>query len=278
MGVACKRVLGNAPVRPGLATRLGCRALPAVWGEATRRSPRPRHERALDQHPCPHDRLGAMDVRASPRARRRLAHTEPPHPGVTRYVGLGMAAAPPSRVGGQTGWGAARHPPTTGPPREAPWGATDRRAPREPPGRVGAVVETATGMSPRRDGAPTPLWGRTPDARHGSASAFHTPRQPTDTRCAKPNAGPQAPPMAGARDERRLLAVACRPMLGQGVRVSDRCRAPTLRRAQATHACTRCILQGSTKWSLSRYTCSAAQTSCPSARRVASGTAATSRA
>src|SRR5262249_3262994 len=28
------------------------------------------------------------------------------------------------------------------------------------------------------------------------------------------NAGPQAPPMAEARDERRLLAVACRPMFG----------------------------------------------------------------
>lgn len=30
-----------------------------------------------------------------------------------------------------------------------------------------------------------------------------------------PNAGPQAPPIAEARYERRLLAVACRPMLGQ---------------------------------------------------------------
>src|SRR5438270_9993778 len=29
-----------------------------------------------------------------------------------------------------------------------------------------------------------------------------------------PNAAPQAPPMAEARHERRLLAVACRPMLG----------------------------------------------------------------
>ena len=29
-----------------------------------------------------------------------------------------------------------------------------------------------------------------------------------------PNAGPQAPPIAGATKERRLLAVACRPMLG----------------------------------------------------------------
>src|ERR671922_1073521 len=32
----------------------------------------------------------------------------------------------------------------------------------------------------------------------------------------QPNAGPQAPPMAGARDERRLLAVACRPWFGGG--------------------------------------------------------------
>jgi hypothetical protein len=32
----------------------------------------------------------------------------------------------------------------------------------------------------------------------------------------KPNAGPQAPPMAAATQERRLLAVACRPMLGRG--------------------------------------------------------------
>jgi hypothetical protein len=33
----------------------------------------------------------------------------------------------------------------------------------------------------------------------------------------KANAGPQAPPMAAARYERRLLAVACRPMLGDAV-------------------------------------------------------------
>jgi hypothetical protein len=31
-----------------------------------------------------------------------------------------------------------------------------------------------------------------------------------------PNAGPQAPPMAEATQERRLLAVACKPSLGQG--------------------------------------------------------------
>jgi hypothetical protein len=30
-----------------------------------------------------------------------------------------------------------------------------------------------------------------------------------------PNAGLQAPPMAAATEERRLLAVACRPMLGR---------------------------------------------------------------
>src|SRR5215510_14770358 len=30
-----------------------------------------------------------------------------------------------------------------------------------------------------------------------------------------PNAGPQAPPIAGARHERRLLTVACRPLLGR---------------------------------------------------------------
>ena len=30
-----------------------------------------------------------------------------------------------------------------------------------------------------------------------------------------PNAGPQAPPIAGAKNERRLLAVACRPWLGR---------------------------------------------------------------
>jgi hypothetical protein len=29
-----------------------------------------------------------------------------------------------------------------------------------------------------------------------------------------PNAGPQAPPIAGATEERTLLAVACRPWLG----------------------------------------------------------------
>src|SRR5215475_11619813 len=33
---------------------------------------------------------------------------------------------------------------------------------------------------------------------------------------APPNAGPQEPPMAGARYERRLLAVACRPWFGGG--------------------------------------------------------------
>src|SRR5437867_913577 len=32
-----------------------------------------------------------------------------------------------------------------------------------------------------------------------------------------PNAGPQAPPIAAATQERRLLAVACRPMLGAEV-------------------------------------------------------------
>jgi len=36
-----------------------------------------------------------------------------------------------------------------------------------------------------------------------------------------PNAGPQAPPIAGATQERRLLAVACRPMLGWGCPRSD---------------------------------------------------------
>ena len=48
-----------------------------------------------------------------------------------------------------------------------------------------------------------------------------------------PNAGPQAPPMAGARDERRLLAVACRPMLGQDTPRNPTCPAPVLSRSRA---------------------------------------------
>jgi hypothetical protein len=35
----------------------------------------------------------------------------------------------------------------------------------------------------------------------------------------KPNAGPQAPPIAGATQERKLLAVACRPMFGSDAAV-----------------------------------------------------------
>ena len=39
-----------------------------------------------------------------------------------------------------------------------------------------------------------------------------------------PNAGPQAPPIAKATKERRLLAVACRPMLGWERFTDDRQR------------------------------------------------------
>ena len=39
-------------------------------------------------------------------------------------------------------------------------------------------------------------------------------RQLLSTIYVKPNAGRQAPPIAAARDERRLLAVACTPLLG----------------------------------------------------------------
>ena len=42
----------------------------------------------------------------------------------------------------------------------------------------------------------------------------------------EPNAGPQAPPIAGATQERRLLAVACRPMLGSAPRRPQPCPHP----------------------------------------------------
>ena len=70
----------------------------------------------------------------------------------------------------------------------------------------------------------------------------------------------------------------CSRLLGQGVQVPDGCRAPTLRRAQATRACTRWFLQGRTKLSPSRYACSAVQTSCPIALWASSCAAVTSRA
>src|SRR5262249_7290794 len=42
------------------------------------------------------------------------------------------------------------------------------------------------------------------------------------------NTGPQVPPIAAARDERRLLAVACRPMLGQDGPEDGRLLVPAL--------------------------------------------------
>src|SRR5712671_5076925 len=66
--------------------------------------------------------------------------------------------------------------------------------------------------------------GSRPRRRHGRKTRYGWVARPSPTGTFTPqetpslswrdNAGPQAPPMAGARNERRLLAVACRPMLG----------------------------------------------------------------
>jgi hypothetical protein len=53
----------------------------------------------------------------------------------------------------------------------------------------------------------------------------------------QPNAKPQAPPIAEARNERRLLAVACRPMFG---REAHPPLLPVLRRPVAAHPRSMC--------------------------------------
>ena len=65
-----------------------------------------------------------------------------------------------------------------------------------------------------------------PDTCGGGTLAPSSARLPTHSRRAEPNAALQAPPIAAARDERRLLAVACKRLLGRpqssGVWRSDR--------------------------------------------------------
>src|SRR5262249_37040920 len=114
--------------------------------------------------------------------------------------------------------------------------------------RLGAAVPALQGArSPLRpagyavSAAPL-LCTVSPRLRHGRKTRYGWVARPYPTRtCTSQetpscswheNAGPQAPPMAGARYERRLLAVACRPWLGVICRSAEGfvCRASCWRR------------------------------------------------
>jgi hypothetical protein len=68
--------------------------------------------------------------------------------------------------------------------------------------------------------------GDVPDPRDGDSPAFPQPQPTTDRRRAEPNARRQAPPMAGATQERRLLAVACTPLFGPAAPPTPRLPGP----------------------------------------------------
>ena len=83
------------------------------------------------------------------------------------------------------------------------WGVAYASGPRRPAPRApgGPRTSPTSGPAPR-------LCGRPPPPQHvGTTSHLPPPRGP-------PNAGRQAPLIAAARYERRLLAVACTPWLG----------------------------------------------------------------
>ena len=86
-------------------------------------------------------------------------------------------------------------------------------------------VKCAHGLQPQRVSPRLLCRNRTSSERHRCRNIHYRwiLRQkycalvhPKTTGRLKPNAGPQAPPIAGATQERKLLAVACRPTLGVG--------------------------------------------------------------
>ena len=89
------------PLTTGGLIRVRQRAHAPRPGCSTRLSPQPTAPPRTrpGPTPLPPKQPGCDgEASASPSARQRLAHTEPLHPGVTKGVGLGRAAAPPSRV------------------------------------------------------------------------------------------------------------------------------------------------------------------------------------
>ena len=148
--------------------------------------------------------------------------------GVAPQTVCGTAETPPPRRRAQARvmrrWAWSADPPPGTPP--AP---DDRRRPgvvrTRPTGTSRRTRQHAYARRRRRGRGPlgphrpphAPASTRdAPATRHGATSAFPHLPPATDLRRAEPNAALQAPPIAAARNERRLLGVGSTAMLGAG--------------------------------------------------------------
>ena len=195
----------GAPV-PGTTARQRAtyRCVPGAAG--TQHGPRLRPRRpATDDRP--HARQDTPPL---------LRHRTARHPTTSRPCARcrGHAASPGERLTPappRPGPGATTTPPharwSPAPPARAHGTTGAARGTARPPSGAAPIVGPGTGWCGDADHGDTGrvVW----DDRAWSALALSHARQ---QRCAQqPNAGHQAPPMAEARDERRLLAVACMP-------------------------------------------------------------------